>query len=152
MVRNSSLAVHTLLYLIYAATLSLLVMTDAWAADDPVARFYLPSEPLAQALIDFFHQSGVEPGFASTPQMDNAKSNAVSGLMASSKALSLLLKGTGYTFQFDTYNSVDVIPLLEPTGGRESAGTRVARVASSIRTRSIEEDRGELEQVDVTGS
>jgi outer membrane receptor protein involved in Fe transport len=151
MVRISSLAVQMLLYLIYAATFSLLVTTDAWA-DDPVVRFDLPSEPLAQALIDFFHQSGVEPGFASTPQMDNAKSNPVSGLMPSSQALSLLLKGTGYTFQFDTHNSVDVIPIAQPDG-QESAATRVARAASPIRLRpSFEEDQGELEQVDVTGS
>lgn len=151
MVRISSLAVQMLLYLIYAATFSLLVITDAWA-DDPVVRFDLPSEPLAQALIDFFHQSGVSPGFASTPQMDSAKSNAVSGLMPSSQALSLLLKGTGYTFQFDTHNSVDVIPVAAPTGA-ESAATRVARAASPVRVRpSFEEDQGELEQVDVTGS
>jgi iron complex outermembrane recepter protein len=149
MVRNSSLAVHTLLYLIYAATLSLLVMTDAWAADDPVARFYLPSEPLAQALIEFFHQSGIEPGFASTPQMDNAKSSPVSGVMPSSKALTLLLKGTGYTFQFDVHNSVDVIPLAEPTA--TPVPTRVARAPVRLRP-AVEEDEGPLEQVDVTGS
>ena len=150
MVRISSLAVQTLLYLIYAATFSLLLITEAWA-DDPVVRFDLPSEPLAQALIDFFHQSGVEPGFASTPQMDNAKSNAVSGLMPSSKALSLLLKGTGYTFQFDTHNSVDVIPVVEPTGGQDA--TRVARAAPAARLRpAVEEDEDALEQVDVTGS
>ena len=38
MVRISSLAVQMLLYLIYAATFSLLVITEAWA-DDPVVRF-----------------------------------------------------------------------------------------------------------------
>jgi outer membrane receptor protein involved in Fe transport len=72
--------------------------------------------------------------------------------MPSSQALSLLLKGTGYTFQFDTHNSVDVIPVAAPTGA-ESAATRVARAASPVRVRpSFEEDQGELEQVDVTGS
>ncbi|MGH8300964.1 MAG: hypothetical protein ACRET5_05780, partial [Steroidobacteraceae bacterium] len=70
--RISSLAVHTLLYLLYTALLIVLVSVEA-QADDPVARFDLPSEPLAEALIDFYHQSGVEPGFAATPQMDEAK-------------------------------------------------------------------------------
>src|SRR5487761_398725 len=114
MVRITSLAVHTLLYLLYTASLSLLVLTEAWA-DDPVAHFDLPSEPLPQALIDFYHQTGIEPGFASTPQIDNTTSNPVSGEMSSSVALALLLKGTGYTYRFDTANSVDVIP-EEPSG------------------------------------
>jgi outer membrane receptor protein involved in Fe transport len=72
--------------------------------------------------------------------------------MPSSQALSLLLKGTGYTFQFDTHNSVDVIPVAEPIGA-QTAATRVARAAPPARLRpSFEEDEGELEQVDVTGS
>jgi len=151
MVRISSLAVHTLLYLLYAAPFSVLMISDA-LADDPVVRFYLPSEPLAQALMDFYHQSGVEPGFAPTPQMDKARSNLVSGVMPSSAALALLLKGTGYTFQFDTHNSVDVIPVTEPTGGQEPVPTRVARVAPVPLRPDFEEDEAPLEQVDVTGS
>ena len=75
---------HTLLYLLYAASFSLLGLADAWA-DDPVARFDLPSQPLPQALMEFYHQSGVEPGFAATPQMENAKSSPVTGMMASSR-------------------------------------------------------------------
>src|SRR6185312_6050083 len=140
--------VHTLLYLLYAAPFSVLMISDA-LADDPVVRFYLPSEPLAQALMDFYHQSGVEPGFAPTPQMDKARSNLVSGVMPSSAALALLLKGTGYTFQFDTHNSVDILPLAEPTDGLP-VPTRVAR-AAPVRP-AFEEDEGRLEQVDVTGS
>jgi outer membrane receptor protein involved in Fe transport len=152
MVRISSLAVHTLLYLVYAASLSLLVITEA-LADDAVVRFNLPAEPLAQALMDFYHQSGVEPGFASTPQMDQAKSNAVSGLMPSSAALAMLLKGTGYTFLLDTHNSVDIVPVAESADGQKSAATLVAQAARARSTRhALEEDQGRLEQVDVTGS
>jgi iron complex outermembrane recepter protein len=152
MVRITSLAVHTLLYLLYTAPLSLLVLTDA-RAEDPIARFDLPSEPLPQALIDFYHQSGIEPGFAATPQMERAKSNPVSGMMASSKALELMLKGTGYTYQADTNNSIDVIPLDEPNGRQRPAPALVGptnRVAS--RRLAIEQDPGRLEQVNVTGS
>ena len=152
MERISSLAVHTLLYLLYAALFSLLVAADAWA-DDPVARFDLPSEPLAQALIDFYHQSGISPGFAATPQMDEAKSNPVSGEMASSMALTLLLKGTGFTFRFDTSDSVDVIPAEEPPDGQEPS-VPPARPASlpATQTAAVVQDRGRLDQVNVTDS
>ncbi|HEV2269090.1 MAG TPA: TonB-dependent receptor [Steroidobacteraceae bacterium] len=150
MVRIRSLSVHTLLYLLYTAWLALLVITDAWA-QDPVARFNLPSEPLPQALIDFYHQSGIEPGFASTPQIDNAKSNPVTGMMTSSAALALLLKGTGYTFRFDTDNSVDVIP-EEPIGEQQQAVAAARSAAPPMAARPDGRDRGPLEQVNVTGS
>ena len=151
MVRIRSLGAHTLLYFLYAAWISLLVSTDAWA-QDPVAHFNLRSEPLPQALIDFYHQSGIEPGFASTPQIDQAKSNPVTGVMASSTALALLLKGTGYTFRFDTDHSVDVIP-EEPIGGQKPAVALARPAASSMATRRAAGlDEGRLEQVNVTGS
>ena len=152
MVRISSLAAHTLLYLLYTASLSLLVMTDA-RAEDPVARFHLPSQPLPQALIQFYHQSGVEPGFAATPEMESAKSNAVSGVMASSKALELMLKGTGYTYRSDTNNSVDVIPIEAPVVVPQSAPAVAQHVpASVLRPSRVAQGPGRLEQVDVTGS
>ncbi|MGH8202106.1 MAG: TonB-dependent receptor domain-containing protein [Steroidobacteraceae bacterium] len=123
---------------------------DASAAD-PVVRFNLPAEPLPQALIEFYHQSGVQPGFAATPEMVQAKSNPVSGAMASSSALALMLKGTGYTYRFDADNSVDIIP--EPEGGRQSAVAVTRRVTPPVRRRfSADEDGGQLEQVNVTGS
>jgi outer membrane receptor protein involved in Fe transport len=150
MVRISSLAVHTLLYLLYTASLSIIVTTDAWG-EDPVARFDLPSQSLPQALINFYHQSGIEPGFAATAQMEKARSNPVSGVMASSKALELMLQGTGYTYQADTNNSVDVIPLARPSEGQGSA-VALARSADAHRALAVERDAGRLEQVDVTGS
>ncbi|HEV7138464.1 MAG TPA: TonB-dependent receptor plug domain-containing protein, partial [Steroidobacteraceae bacterium] len=124
----------------------MLITSDAWA-DDRVARFDLPSEPLAQALIDFYHQSGIEPGFAATAQMGRAKSNPVSGVMASSTALALLLKGTGFTYHFDTSDSVDVIPAA--LDGREKPAVALAWSASAPVG---EVDRAALEQVNVTGS
>lgn len=149
--RISSLAVHTLLYLLYTASISTLVITDAWA-EDPVARFDLPSQPLPQALIDFYHQSGIEPGFAVTPQMEKAKSSPVSGMMASSKALELMLRGTGYTYQADTYNSVDVIPVAQSSGGQGSALAPARPADASAQRGLAERNAGRLEQVDVTGS
>lgn len=152
MVRNSSVAVHTLLCLLYAALFLLLTSADAWA-DDPVAQFNLPAEPLPQALIDFYHQCGIEPGFAPTPQMEKAKSNPVSGMMASSAALALLLKGTSYTYRVDTGNSVDVIPAEAPAETHALAAAPGRRASSPGRPRpELEQDQGRLEQVDVTGS
>jgi iron complex outermembrane receptor protein len=150
--RISSLAVHTLLYLLYTALVSLAIMAEA-RADDPVAHFNLPSEPLPQALIDFYHQSGIEPGFAATAQMEKTQSNPVSGEMASSAALTLLLKGTGYTFRFDTADSVDVIPAEKPPDARALAATPAPHAATPASPRlASDEEPGRLEQVDVTGS
>jgi outer membrane receptor protein involved in Fe transport len=148
MVRITTLVVRSLLYFSYAAFLSLLIMTDA-RAGDPVASFNLPAEPLPQALIDFYHQSGVQPGFAATTQLVQAKSNPVSGMMASSKALDLMLKGTGYTYRVDTDDSVDILPV--ENGGQKPAAA-VARAAPPVPRRLADQDGGRLEQVDVTGS
>ncbi len=148
--RINTVAVHALLYLLYTASLPLLVVSDAWG-DDPVVRFDLPSEPLPQALIDFYHQSGLQPGFAATPRIDATKSNPVSGLMASSAALALLLKGTGYTYRLDSDNSVDVIPLEEP---EQKSPPALARGEDGLMSRKRAYDRSQsmLEQVNVTGS
>jgi len=152
MVRISSLAAYVLLYLLYTATLYLSAMTEA-RANDPVAHFNLPAEPLAQALIDFYHQSGVEPGFAATPEMDKARSNPVSGMMPSSAALALLLKGTGYTFRSDTGDSVDIIPAEEPPDGQRPAVAVAQRATGPLALAPLGgEEEGRLEQVNVTGS
>lgn len=148
--RISSLAVHTLLSLLYTALISLSFMADA-RADDPVAHFNLPSEPLPQALIDFYDQSGIKPGFSPTPQMEQAKSNPVSGDMTSSAALALLLKGTGYTFRFYADNSFDVMPAEQPPDTHALTASR--RAPSPVPPRPpVAEEQGRLEQVDVTGS
>jgi iron complex outermembrane receptor protein len=147
--RITSLAVRTLLlYVLYTVLVSLAVMTDA-RADDPVAHFNLPSEPLPQALIDFYDQSGIKPGFSPTPQMEKAKSNPVSGIMTSSAALTLLLKGTGYTFRFYADNSFDVIPAPPPDTRTLTAARHAAPAAQNP---AAPPEPGRLEQVDVTGS
>lgn len=142
---------RALLYVSYTAPLSLFALTDA-CAGDPLARFNLPAEPLPQALIDFYHQSGIQPGFASTPRMGRTKSNPVSGVMASSMALELMLKGTGYTYQMDTDNSVDILPAEAPLAGQDQAAL-VNQTPRPVRRRlASDEDAGQLDQVNVTGS
>src|SRR6185437_5971941 len=152
MVRIRSLAVHSLLYLLYTASFLLLMMTDA-LAEGPLPQFNLPSEPLPKALIDFSHQCGVQTAFSATPQIDNAKSNPVTGVMSSSMALQLLLKDTGYTYFPDTDNSVDIVPVEQPPDGERQAAV-VARGATTgvAQSPAVEQDPGGLEQVNVTGS
>jgi iron complex outermembrane receptor protein len=151
MARISSLALRTLLYLLYTAVVPLLALADARAAD-PVARFNLPAEPLPRALIDFYHQSGIEPGFAPTPRMQKAMSNPVSGLMSSPAALALLLKGTGYTYRFDTADAVDIVPAEPPAEGGAPLAARAARKpARPNRPPAVARERRPLDEVDVTG-
>jgi iron complex outermembrane receptor protein len=152
-IRITSLAARTLLCLLNAASIVSVAVTEA-RADDPVIRFSLPSESLPQALLDFYHQSGIQPGFAPTPQMETTKSKPVSGVMASSEALQTLLAGSGYTFRFDTDNSVDVFPIEEPPATQAAAATQPPDHASSRASRALltDEDRGQLEEVNVTGS
>jgi len=151
MVRITSPVVRGLLYLSYTASLSLLIAVDA-RADDPVASFNVPAESLPQALMDFYHQSGVQPGFAATEQMVKSKSHPVSGTMASSIALDLMLKGTGYTYRFDADNSVDIIPADEPHAGPIPAATVATQPVAGPREPMPDQYGGRLEQVNVTGS
>jgi len=150
MERISSLAVQTLLYVLYTALASLAIVADA-RADEPVAHFNLPAEPLPQALIDFYDQSGIKPGFSPTPAMEQAKSNPVAGVMTSSQALALLLKGTGYTYRLYADNSFDVVPAAQPPDARVLTATQHAPPPAH-RSPPAEEEQARLEQVDVTGS
>ncbi|HEX8757404.1 MAG TPA: TonB-dependent receptor [Steroidobacteraceae bacterium] len=84
--------------------------------------------------------------------MQKAKSNPVSGVMASSTALALMLKGTGYTYRFDTGDAVDVIPEGLDKGQEPSVALARPAMPPPIRMAEVEQDRGRLEQVNVTGS
>jgi iron complex outermembrane receptor protein len=148
MARNSFFIVRTLLLMLGAAVL--LLGENAHAAE-PTVHFNLPAEPLPQALLDFYHQCGIQPAFQATPQLQRSRSNAVVGAMDGSEALILLLQGSGYTFHFDSDHSVDIIPLKSP--GAPAAAPTVPRAVPSLhREAESERERAALEQVDVTGS
>ncbi|MGH8298903.1 MAG: TonB-dependent receptor plug domain-containing protein [Steroidobacteraceae bacterium] len=151
MARISFFIVRPLLFMLGAASAALLPADEA-RADGPTARFNLPVEPLPQALLDFYHQCGIQPAFQATPQLETRRSNPVSGVMDDSQALTLLLKGSGYTFRFDTDYSVDIIPIEAPSGPAPAAAP--VRPAARVAQRKSEHARaeGRLEQVDVTGS
>ena len=79
-------------------------------AEGPVAQFNLPAEPLPQAILEFYRQSGVEAIYAATPQVLKLTTRAVAGRMASSTALECMRAGTGLTFSFDSARSVILRP------------------------------------------
>lgn len=151
MARISFFIVRPVLLMLGAAVL---LLGENAHAEGPTAHFNLPAEPLPQALLDFYHQCGIQPAFQATARLQDSRSNAVVGVMDGSEALTLLLKGSGYTFHFDSDHSVDIFPLASPSAraaAASAAGVRRARPSLHQETESGRE-RAPLEQVDVTGS
>ncbi|MGH8288597.1 MAG: TonB-dependent receptor domain-containing protein [Steroidobacteraceae bacterium] len=151
MARISFFIVRPLLFMLGFASAVLLLREDA-RAEGATASFNLPAEPLPQALLDFYHQCGVQPAFQATARLESSTSNAVAGVMDRAEALTLLLKGSGYTFRFDSDHSVDIIPVPTPsvpTPVAASAG-RLERLPAA--RPDSEQDPGALEPVNVTGS
>jgi iron complex outermembrane recepter protein len=156
MARISFFIVHPLLFMLGAAA-GILLLTEDAVAQGASSQFNLPAEPLAQALLDFYHQCGIQPAFEATARLQASRSNAVFGLMDSSRALTLLLKGSGYTFRFDSAHSVDIIPIAAPRAPPPAAAPVRAPAPTAMRQRVLigspeAQEAGSLEQVNVTGS
>jgi len=151
MARISFLVGRQLLFMLGAA-IAVLWLGDYARAQGPTVQFNLPAEPLPEALLDFYHQCGIQPAFQATPQLAAQKSNAVAGVMDGTQALALLLKDTGYTFQFDSDNSVDIFPVQVAGAAKAAAGVQPRPVRLARRGPQAYQDVGQLEQVNVTGS
>ena len=136
-------------WLVLAAALSL----PAWA-EGQVGRFQLPAEPFPQAILDFYHQSGVQAIYAATPQVEKLTTHAVSGVMDSATALARMLQGTGLTFVFDTDRSV----IIRPVASRGAQTAHVPRPSMRQRPAPTQQNpladgtRDLLQQVEITGS
>ena len=151
MARISFLVGRQLLFMLGAA-IAVMWLADYARAQGPATQFNLPAEPLPEALLEFYHQCGIQPAFQATPQLAAQKSNAVTGVMDGAQALALLLKDTGYTFQFDSDHSVDIFPVEVPSVAK-AADTVLRRPARLARKGpQAYQDVGRLEQVNVTGS
>ena len=150
MARISFFIVRLLFMLGFAS--ALLLTAERARAAGATARFNLPAEPLPQALLDFYHQCGVQPAFQATPQLEASRSNAVAGVMDSAAALMLLLKGSGYTFRFDSDHSVDIIPIPTPKVPAPAAATAGPIARLPAQSPASQQERAALEQVNVTGS
>lgn len=130
--------------------IALLCGPPAWA-QGRVTRFHLPAEPFPQAILDFYHQSGIQAMYAATPQVAKLKTRAVSGMMDGAAALSRMLAGTGLTFVFDTDHSVIIRPGAAPAPARQAVALR----PRTGRRRPQPSSGGTgrlLPQVEVTGS
>lgn len=136
-------------------TLSLLCGVRYAYAEGPVRTFDLPAQSLPRAVLEFYRQSGVQAIYAATPRVLKLRTHAVHGVMASSAALSLMLRGTGLTFTFDSDHSVIIRPMRgkPPVPGvahrtfERSAGPAVRR-----RSPMGHQMLAMLQPVDVTGS
>ncbi len=132
--------------------LAALLSAPAWA-NGSLARFRLPAEPFPQAILDFYHQSGVQAIYAATPRVERIRTRAVSGVMSSAAALARMLQGTGLTFVFDSERSVIIRP-ASPVSARQGSPvprTRAARPAVHVPS-NAQADGGRLREVEVTGS
>ncbi len=131
--------------------LAALLSAPAWA-NGPVQRFHLPSEPFPQAILDFYHQSGVQAIYAATPRVERIRTREVSGLMSSATALARMLRGTGLTFLFDSERSVIIRP-ASPASVRRAPAARAPAARRADRAPSNPQPGGgELREVEVTGS
>jgi len=126
--------------------LTALWIPAAWAAG-PIVDFDLPAEPFTQAVLDFSHQSGLSAIYGLIPAMDKLVTRPVKGRMASSDALTLMLQGSGLTYEFDTANSV----VIEAEDAR-AAGPAAAQSQPGPDAAALEIDQDQLEPVEVTGS
>ena len=94
--------------------LTLLCVGPYARAQSPVTVFNLQAQPLPQAVLEFYRQSGVRAMYAATPQVLKLRTHAVHGALTSSVALSRMLRGTGLTFTFDSEHSVIIRPAPPP--------------------------------------
>lgn len=136
---------------VWLVVAALLGVPQVWAKG-PLIRFHLPAEPFPQAILDFYHQSGVEAIYAATSRVERVRTRAVFGLMGSATALSRMLKGTGLTFSFDSDHSVIIRPA---SPARRRQGRALATVSSRRPARAASKPQpaaGRLQQVEVTGS
>ncbi|TAJ28034.1 MAG: TonB-dependent receptor, partial [Reyranella sp.] len=91
----------------------------AQSATQGIRSFNIPAQPLADALVQFGYQSGLQVA-ADGNATAAASSTAVSGSLTPQQALARLLAGTGLTFQFTGPNTVQVQrPAVGPSGATQ---------------------------------
>ena len=84
------------------------VSTATAQAAEPALSADIPVQPLAQALAEFAHQTGLQLVYVSD-LVRNQKSGTASAGSSAQDALAHLLKGTGLRFQFLTRHSVRIL-------------------------------------------
>ncbi len=131
--------------------LTLLCAGSYAQAEDPVTLFNLPAQPLPQAVLEFYRQSGVRAIYAATPQVLKLRTHAVHGMLSSSVALARMLRGTGLTFRFESQHSVIIRPEPPPVSTPRPVAQAVHAVSRQANPAADQTD-AMLQPVDVTGS
>ena len=115
------------------ASLAIGAAQALWAADPKIA-FDIPAGEVSQAIIEFYKQTQVEILYASPAGMASVKTHAVVGQFEVAEALTRMLEGTGFTFEFENPHSI----LLK----RVDAGTAVVEAAPDAGTGPAESGEG----------
>ena len=119
-------------------------------AEDPLTLFNLPAQPLPQAVLEFYRQSGVRAIYAATPQVLKLRTHAVHGMLSGSVALARMLRGTGLTFTFESRHSVIIRP--EPPVATPRPATQAMYGPPRQVNPAADQTDALLQPVDVTGS
>jgi iron complex outermembrane recepter protein len=124
--------------LILAATGAVsMIPSPAFAqnANPAQGNFDIPAQPLANALITFGRQSGLQVT-AQGPLVEGRSSSAIQGSYSPAEALSRLLTGTGLTYRFEGNDAVRLEPApTAPTGAIQLGPVRVESAGESDDTR-----------------
>lgn len=102
----------------------------AWAQSEaPRQSYNIPAQPLATAVRQFMHQSGVQVSFGTDAA--SARSGAVEGHLTANEALAQLLSGTGLTHRYAAETSVILEPAPEARGAIQLGTVRVVGDAAA---------------------
>ncbi|MDB6091153.1 MAG: TonB-dependent receptor, partial [Gammaproteobacteria bacterium] len=144
---------------VYPCLLALLLFLTASfgfrssAAAEARLRFDLQPDEFPKAILEFYHQSNIEVLFLATDALRNIRTQRVVGELEPRTALTLMLAGTGLTFEFDSDHSV--IIRQSPLAGVPQESAPAPFEDSVHRMAALEPTAGhnlKLEEVVVTGS
>jgi outer membrane receptor protein involved in Fe transport len=130
------------------------VWSIAWATG-PKIPFNIPAGEFSRAIIEFSKQSQLEILYASIDSVADIRTHAVVGELDVSAALTRMLEGTGFTFEFENDRSVllkrEVIANSVELKSAESV-LREGRYRGAATAPSSAQVNLEVEEVVVTGS
>ncbi|NVK54009.1 MAG: TonB-dependent receptor [Alteromonadaceae bacterium] len=148
-------AVHKLFSLIFVSLLS-----HSATANDKRIRFSIISQPMNAALIEFSEQSGLQV-MVNTNHIRDLKSQEVTGELATTEAISLLLQNTSLIFDVVGHNTIVIKQSLatgkdEPLSENLNNQPRASAPTNEVMAKEDEEEdktqRRRFEKISVVGS
>lgn len=126
-------------------------------ATGPTVAFDLPAGDFAQTIREFGRQANIKVWYTSlNGSTEGITTQAVSGVLSASEALSRMLEGTGCTFEWETDAAVSLT--VRPLGDSSvfsldrDRAAQDALVPSDSHKEPSQEEQGEISEVRVTGS